>query len=390
MSKDVKDKVKYYSKRTENLSNEDINERINFFLSTRLATSSIYKLIPNIDEILDSHFKGTHLEKKTTEKTVQGHSGNTIERLYAYINGISYCQECGCSVSFRNKFVGYNKFCRRCGIIQTIKQTKEQYAKTRYNKTFYCKNCGKPFDYLVCPTNKKKLERSFCCPSCRQTYMHAHRSEEQKKDIEDRKKKTCLERYGSEYVVNSQYTREKTKEKIGVDYAWKLENYGDICKEGYKKHHDGKEYRVSKETKEKIIKTKLEKYGSLLVPMYHYKTFAFPSGRTCYVQGYEDLAIIELLKTHDESDIIVERKHIEDEIGSFYYLDNNNEKHIYYPDIYIKSEKKVIEVKSKYVFNKHTDINYLKKKSVIERGYDFNFYIIEKQRNGTLKNLIIA
>jgi len=49
----------------------------------------------------------------------------------------------------------------------------------------------------------------------------------------------------------------------------------------------------------------------------------------------------------------------------------------YYPDIYIKSENKVIEVKSNYTFYKDYDKNILKKKACIKMGLDFEFMILD-------------
>jgi hypothetical protein len=45
-------------------------------------------------------------------------------------------------------------------------------------------------------------------------------------------------------------------------------------------------------------------------------------------------------------------------------------------DIYIKSENRVIEVKSDYTFNKEKEKNLLKRDSVINKGINFNFIIL--------------
>jgi hypothetical protein len=125
----------------------------------------------------------------------------------------------------------------------------------------------------------------------------------------------------------------------------------------------------------KMINTKIKKYGSLLAPCYRFKEFVFPSGRIVKVQGYEDKALILLIQKYSEDNIIVGRKEISAEIGKIYYM-NKNTQHIYFPDIYIKSENKIIEVKSSYTYEVHKDINELKKQACIDKGLFFEFLIL--------------
>lgn len=102
-----------------------------------------------------------------------------------------------------------------------------------------------------------------------------------------------------------------------------------------------------------MIATKIKRYGDLLKPCYHSKDYTFPSGKTVKVQGYENLALDELLQKYKEKDIFVGRKTIQDEIGEFTFLGEDNKIHRYYPDIYIKSIHTIIEVKSNYTYNLH-------------------------------------
>lgn len=51
-------------------------------------------------------------------------------------------------------------------------------------------------------------------------------------------------------------------------------------------------------------------------------------------------------------------------------------RHRYYPDIYIKSENQVIEVKSTYTFNKEKEKNLLKQDSVLNKNINFKFVIL--------------
>ena len=120
-----------------------------------------------------------------------------------------------------------------------------------------------------------------------------------------------------------------------------------------------------------------------------YTEYTFPSGKVVKVQGYEDLAIDKLLKNHIEDDIVVGRLDIEMYCGVFEYYDSDDERyHIYYPDIYVKNENKLIEVKSPFTYRMHERVNLLKKQCVLDKGYNFEFWIIEVDRYKGNKRLL--
>ena len=110
---------------------------------------------------------------------------------------------------------------------------------------------------------------------------------------------------------------------------------------------------------------------------YSYYDFEFPSGKVARVQGYEPKVLTKLVIEYSEDDIIVGVQNIINEIGFFHY-EYEGETHRYYPDIYIKSENKVIEVKSTYTFNKEKEKNLLKRKSVLNKNINFKFIILWK------------
>ena len=56
------------------------------------------------------------------------------------------------------------------------------------------------------------------------------------------------------------------------------------------------------------------------------------------------------------------------------YTLNDNQK-IYYPDFYIPKYNLIIEIKSMYYYNLHTEMNLAKQKACIEQGYNFIFII---------------
>lgn len=109
---------------------------------------------------------------------------------------------------------------------------------------------------------------------------------------------------------------------------------------------------------------------------YAKKSYMFPSGRTEWVQGSEDKALDILLNDYAERDIVVDDDKIARYIGKIYYTGLDRKIHRYIPDIYIISERKVIEVKSSFTYKIQSKTNLLKEKAVLEAGYRFEFMII--------------
>lgn len=105
------------------------------------------------------------------------------------------------------------------------------------------------------------------------------------------------------------------------------------------------------------------------------KVFEFSSGRIEKVQGYEPHAIDILLKEgYSEEDIVVNVA----EMPRFQYTGLDDKLHKYYPDIYLKSENKIIEVKSEYTYKKDFERNQLKKACVEKSLVKFEFWILKK------------
>lgn len=106
-----------------------------------------------------------------------------------------------------------------------------------------------------------------------------------------------------------------------------------------------------------------------------FKDYVLPSGKIVRIQGYEGLALDKLLKDFDETDLCIQRKEIEDEIGKITYNYNGNE-HMYVSDIYIKSLNKIIEVKSTWTYKSQFELNKLKEQACIAAGLEFEFMIL--------------
>jgi hypothetical protein len=275
-----------------------------------------------------------------------------------------------------------------------------------------CKECGK---ILL------DVKNTFCSSVCSNTNAEEilrmkmtwnNKNKHEISTIQTKRKDTNIKKYGVDIVSKLPEVIEKNKQshiKHWGDYAMRnkciiekrnetlIERYGGVgmaSEELYSKMKNtnmekyGVEYYSStNDWYDRCVKTASEKYGKEWVSKvdsinakqqsggYSYYDFEFPSGKVVRVQGYEPKVLAKLVVDYNEDDIIVGVQNIIDEIGFFHY-EYENETHRYYPDIYIKSENRVIEVKSTYTFNKEKEKNLLKRESVLNKNINFNFIIL--------------
>lgn len=185
--------------------------------------------------------------------------------------------------------------------------------------------------------------------------------------VSSKRNKTCEDKWGgigmgSSIIFNK--IRQTNIEKYGVEYFSKTDEWYTKCVETCL-------VKFGKEWVSKVDSINVKQLSG----GYSYYDFEFPSSKVVRVQGYEPKVLANLLIDYDENDIIVGVQNIIDCIGFFHYF-YENETHRYYPDIYIKSENKVIEVKSTYTFNKEKEKNLLKRQAVIDKGINFKFIIL--------------
>jgi hypothetical protein len=111
------------------------------------------------------------------------------------------------------------------------------------------------------------------------------------------------------------------------------------------------------------------------------KEYIFPSGRVEKIQGYENFALDELIINEkiDESDIIVGVKNVPE----IWYNDTNGKKHRHYVDIFIPSQNKCIEVKSRWTYKLQINSVILKETSAKELGYNYEIWVYDKKGNKT-------
>jgi len=121
------------------------------------------------------------------------------------------------------------------------------------------------------------------------------------------------------------------------------------------------------------------------IASFHYKEYELPNGDIIKVQGYEPIALDILFKIgYDQNDLITSKICVP-EIWYHY----NETKHRYFCDIYIISINKIIEVKSDWIYEKEKEKNMLKAEACIKSGYNFEFWIIDKDRSYIIINPIM-
>jgi ribosomal protein L20A (L18A) len=230
-----------------------------------------------------------------------------------------------------------------------------------------------------------------------------------RKKIQD----TMITKYGSTTPFGNkeilQKTRDTVKDKYGVDNVFELSSVKDKIKrsnieifgvENVSQNNDIKKKKVetclknygvenpnqSPVVMERTVKTNIKRYGyrhplqnpeiaervmeSGLQP----KRYMMPSGEIFWIRGVEPMIVDDLLKRgYKESDIILKGK----QKPTIKYINPEiNKESFYFPDIYIVSENKIIEGKSKYTYELELEKNLAKQKACIEQGYNFEFIIL--------------
>lgn len=184
--------------------------------------------------------------------------------------------------------------------------------------------------------------------------------------VNERIKNTCFDKYG--YTNPGQIP--EIKNKINDSY---IKNWGI---------HPLK-------TKEVILKraeTCLERYGGhpnqnkdvqikSEATSYHYKDYMMPSGNLVKYQGYENLALDELVQIYEEEDIGIGRSNIP--IITYYI---GNAKHVYFPDFFIKSENKIIEVKSLWTLTLKRGNVQEKAEATVKTGYKYEIWVYNDKK----------
>ena len=241
----------------------------------------------------------------------------------------------------------------------------------------------------------------------------------QNKEVKEKTKQTCIERYNVENVSQANIFKEKQKntiierynvehysqtpdfkesfkktclERYNVEHYSQTPEFKEKVKQSFIEHYGVDNPNKTPEIREKIRQTNIEKYGvehpsqnqeiqqKTQKNAKKYKEYKMPSGTIRKVQGYEPFALDELVKTYIEEDIISDRK----DIPRINYKIGDKQKY-YFPDIYIPSKNKIIEVKSTWTYKCKKDNIQEKAEATKVAGYEYEVWIYDSKRNKTLK-----
>jgi len=213
-------------------------------------------------------------------------------------------------------------------------------------------------------------------------------------EIQKQIKNTMMERYGVEHISQTDECKQKTKntclERYGVDYVSSTSEFRDKVKQTFIKNYGVDNPNKTKEIRDKIKRTNVERYGveypsqckeiseKTQKNSKRYKEYKMPSGDIRKVQGYEPFALDILLKKYKEDDIKTDRK----DIPRITYIVNEINK-FYFPDIYIPSENKIIEVKSSWTYKCKLD-NIQEKANATKKGFNYEIWIFDAKGNRTI------
>ncbi len=266
------------------------------------------------------------------------------------------------------------------GVSEKIKETNRK----KYGKDYY----------IETEEFKERLKETFDSKyGCHPTKL---------KETQDKKRKTNLERYGFEHTLDNPEVKEKSRITNNIKYGGNSSMCSDEIKMKSKETNRKKRgtdwYLQSEDFKKKTRETMIERYGvervmhhapffdKSLESSYKKKIFVFPSGRIEKIQGYEGFALNDLMNEgYKEEDIVVSNKEIEKYTGKILYLDSEKKKRKYYPDIYIISENKIVEVKCDCTYKSAYSINIRKKESCVSSGILFEFWIYDSKAKKTIK-----
>lgn len=231
-----------------------------------------------------------------------------------------------------------------------------------------CIHCGSQTTFSIMAGSRKGYKK-FCNHSCQMTFLNLNRSADDKKSRNEKIEKTCLERYGVKHFQSSDYIKNKKKktyqDRYGVDNPSKLN-----WVKNKKKETTTTNYGVENPSQSHVIHAKKSLHAKN-------KRTISECGKEYNLEGYEPIALRELLSQHN-ADNVLHHEEITKLIGPLKYQFNKKTS-LYHPDFYIKSQNKIIEVKSEYWFKRDFEKNLAKKAACLNHGFVFEFWVYESK-----------
>jgi len=312
------------------------------------------------------------------------------------IDGNVYCKTNGhftrylrsLNLSYKDYYETYvSGFSPLCSCLKprTFVQKSESYLKTCSNPSCMGKCTSNTIKNW---TNEKKENNSNNKSMAQEKLTTAQKVASRKKA-----KETSIAKYGEGW-------KQIQQEKV---YDTKMQRYGSKF---WSNNTKASETRINKTVEEKDEinnkrrNTNIERYGVentflLSTPSkvnrgnQSVKDFTLPSGKIIGIRGVEPEVISELLKTYDESELVIHDAYSATTIPVFQYKNFNEHISKYYPDIYVPKDNLIIEVKSLWWWNGYGSDKYkgrlynnLKKRdAVLNENYKYQVWIFNNKND---------
>lgn len=183
--------------------------------------------------------------------------------------------------------------------------------------------------------------------------------------------------------------RQCVKDRYGVDHVMQFAAFIENRRQKWRQIYGGDTPYVSDMVKLKSQQTCILKYGvpfpaqnpdvfsTMQAGRFALKPFTFADGTEVRVQGYEPFAL-SLLQSqgYSPTEIIVGSNAQKPPTVS--WTDESGKSHVHHVDIFIHSEKRMIEVKSWYTYLYDVESIGLKQEAAIAQGYQYDIWIMLK------------
>ena len=295
-------------------------------------------------------------------------------------NNISYQQY------FETYVLGYSPKCS-CGVSLTFYQHTETYAGSCGDPVCVGKNVSKTKqswtheqrqqdsrNKIFAATQKTAEQVQAQVEKTKETFRKKYGVEwaTQAADYKNKAKQTKKERYGNEYYNGNDKTSAAWQRKSDVDIRNIVEKRRATCLDRF-----GVENALMK-TDAKTNSARSNSIG---------REFTLPSGRIIGIRGYEDTAISKLLEQYSEEDLVFDDRKTQYTLPIFKYVNVNVHTSIYFPDIHIPKENKIVEVKGRWWWDRNGAEKYKsrlynnlrKKDAVLAAGYIYEVWLFESK-----------
>lgn len=186
------------------------------------------------------------------------------------------------------------------------------------------------------------------------------------KEVKEKIKKTNIEKYGVENPSQNKEIHLKKENTCIKNYGVKYALQNKELNNNFKKNFLLK-YGVENPSQLPEIAEKQNKRG------FQIKEYILPSGKKLTYQGYEHFVLDKLINENkiDENDIETSKTIVPE-----LWYNYEGEKRRHFVDIYIKSRKICIEVKSKWTLEKHFNKVFAKQTSAKKQGYKYYILVV--------------